>query len=55
MCYIIGVLKISQYSQENACLGSSLERLQHGCFPVKYAKLLSTPFFTEQTGWLLLK
>ena len=29
--------------------------LQHRCFPLKYAKFLITPFFTEQLRWLLLK
>ena len=49
------VLKISQYSQENTCVGvffnkvSDLQacnfikkRLQHRCFPVKFAKFLRT-------------
>ena len=30
------------------------KRLQHRCFPVKYAKYLGTPFFTEDLRWLLL-
>ena len=29
--------------------------LQHRCFPVKFAKFLRTPFFTEHLRWLLLK
>ena len=29
-------------------------RLQHKCFPVKFAKFLRIPFFTEQLQWLLL-
>ena len=29
-------------------------RLEHRCFPVKFAKLLRTPFFTEHLQWLLL-
>ena len=29
-------------------------RLQHKCFPVKFAKLLRTPFLTEHLWWLLL-
>ena len=28
--------------------------LQHWCFPVKFAKFLRTPFFTEFLRWLLL-
>ena len=28
-------------------------RLQHRCFPVKFAKLLRTAFFTEHLQWLL--
>ena len=30
-------------------------RLQHKCFPVKFAKFLRTAFFTEHLRWLLLK
>ena len=30
------------------------ERLQHRCFPVKFAKFLRTPFFKEHLRWLLL-
>ena len=30
------------------------QRLQHRCFPVKFAKLLRTNFFTEHPRWLLL-
>ena len=30
------------------------KRLQHRCFPVKFAKFLRTPFFTEYLRWLLL-
>ena len=29
-------------------------RLQHRCFPVKFAKFLRTPFLTEHLQWLLL-
>ena len=36
-------LKISQISQENICVVVSLKRLQHRCFPVKFAKFLKTP------------
>ena len=32
----------------------SLDRLQHRCFPVKYAKNFRTSFFTEHLRWLLL-
>ena len=28
--------------------------LQHGCFPVNFAKFLRTLFFTEHLRWLLL-
>ena len=31
------------------------KRLWHRCFPVDFAKLLRTPFFTEYLHWLLLK
>ena len=30
------------------------KRLRHRCFPVKFAKLLRTTFFTEHLRWLLL-
>ena len=30
------------------------KRLQHRYFPVKFAKFLRTPFFTEHLQWLLL-
>ena len=30
-------------------------RLQHRCFPVKFAKFLRTPFLKEQLQWLLLR
>ena len=37
-------LKISQILQENTCVGVSIKkRLQHRCFPVKFAKFLRTP------------
>ena len=29
------------------------KRLQNRCFPVKFAKCLNTPFFTEHFRWLL--
>ena len=52
-------LKISQISLENICVGLNAcnyikKRFQHRCFPVKFPKLLRTPFFTEQLRWLLL-
>ena len=31
------------------------KRLQHRCFPVKFAKFLRTPFFTEHMRGLFLK
>ena len=31
------------------------KRLQHRCFPVKIAKFLEIPFFTEHIKWLLLE
>ena len=30
------------------------KRLQHRCFPVKFAKFLRTTLFTEHPRWLLL-
>ena len=29
------------------------KRLRHRCFPVKFARFLRTPFFTEHLQWLL--
>ena len=31
------------------------KRLQRRCFPVKFAKFLKTPFFTEHLRWLRLE
>ena len=31
-----------------------LKKLQHKCFPVKFAKFLRTRFFTEHLPWLIL-
>ena len=39
--------------QENVACNFFKKRLQHRCFPVKFAKFLRTPFFTEQLRWLL--
>ena len=58
-------LKISQIPQGNTCAGDTFQlscnsegtikkRLQHRCFPAKFAKFLRTLFFTEQLQWLLL-
>ena len=54
------LLKISQISQGNTCVGAILnkvpgpqvcnfikKRLQRRCFLLKFAKILRTPFFTE--------
>ena len=56
-------LEISQNSQENTCARVSLslkvstflkKRLWHRCFPVNFAKFLTTPFFQNTSGRLLL-
>ena len=31
------------------------KRLQHRCFPMKFAKFLGKPFFTKEYQWLLLR
>ena len=31
------------------------KKLEHRCFPVKYAKFFRTPSFTEHLRWLLLE
>ena len=53
-------LKISQIPQKAAVLETLLDKvatlknLQHRSFPVKFARFLRTPVFTEQLQWLLL-
>ena len=59
MFFKIVVLKNSQMSVSffnkgpQACNFIKM-RLEHKCFPVKFAKLLRAPFFTEHLQWLLL-
>ena len=63
------ILKNFQISQESTCVVSESlfnkvtglkacnfikKRLQHSRVPVKYAKFLRTPFFTEHLRWLFL-
>ena len=49
-------LKISQYSQENICVGCKFieKRLQHRRFPVNIVKFLRTPILENICEWLLL-
>ena len=57
-------LKISQYSQENTCVGVSLfrhkacifikKRLQHRCFCINFAKFLRAAVFRKHLWWLRL-
>ena len=54
-------LKISQYSQDNSCVGGGglahnfiEKRLQHRCFPKNIEKFLRIAFLTEAFWWLLL-
>ena len=66
-CYVKKVfLKITQDSQEKACVGASFDkvsglcnfikkRLQHMCFPVKFAKFLRGPILKNICQRLLLK
>ena len=50
MFFKIGVLKIF-----TNCIGKHLcWGLQRRCFPVKFAKFLRTPVFTEAIRWLFL-
>ena len=63
-----GIIKISQKSQANTCVGVSTfinlhasglqlyqkKRLRHRYFPVNSAKFLRTPFFHDTSGQLLL-
>ena len=52
-CSKMVFLKISQYSQENTCVGVSFnkvagrKKLQHRCFLVNVVKFLRTPYFNE--------
>ena len=61
-------LEISQNSQKNNCARVSFliklqaeawnfikKRLAHRCFPVNFAKFLTTPFHKEPLRWLLPK
>ena len=63
----IGVLKTSQTSQENICVGVSFKKVAglklckivkketpRQVFPVNFSKFLRTPLFTEHLRWLLL-
>ena len=47
-------LNISQHPQENPVLESLFnkfkKRLQHNCFPVKFAKVLRTPFLQNNSS-----
>ena len=66
MFFKIGVLKNFTNSQETSELESNFsniagltcnfmkKRLQHRCFPVKFASFLSTPFFAEHLQCLLI-
>ena len=58
-----GVLKVSQISQQNACVGVSFylracncikKRFQQRCFPVYFAKFLRTPSLKNICERLLL-
>ena len=51
------LLKISQYSRENTCVGvlCTKRRFQHRCFPVNIVKCLRTPVLKNNCEWLLLR
>ena len=51
------LLKISQYSRENTCVGvlCTKRRFQHRCFPVNIDKCLRTPVLKNNLEWLLLR
>ena len=53
MFFKIGVLK--SFTRKKFHKKTPMLRLQHRCFPVKFAKFLITPFFTEHLRWLLLE
>ena len=69
MFFKIGVLKnLTNFTGKHLCLSLIFsnvadliccnfikKRLQHRFFPSKFAKFLSTPFFTEHLQWLLLR
>ena len=67
MFFKIGVLRsVANFTGKHLCSSLFLKnfqagglqlrkkRLQHSCFPVKFAKSLRTPFLTEHLQWLLL-
>ena len=47
-------LFFNKYAGLKAC-NFIKKRLQHKFFPVKFAKFLRTPFFTEHVRWMLLE
>ena len=68
MFFKIGFLEISQYLQENICVGVSIKlkkRLQHMCFLVNIAKFFDSKppvasvdllfLIKSNVGWFLLK
>ena len=67
MFFKIGVLRsVANFTGKHLCSSLFLKnfqagglqlhkkRLQHSCFPVKFAKFLRTSFLTEHIRWLLL-
>ena len=55
MFFEIGVLKnFAGKVAGKVLVATLLKRLQCRYFPVKFAKVLRTPFFTEHLRWLFL-
>ena len=58
MCFVQFFVKqevILRKKMKNAQVNTAQKkRLWHRCFPVRFAKFLRTPFFTEHLRWLLL-
>ena len=53
MFFKIGALKnFTNFTRKHLKLK---KRLQRRCFPVKFCKVLRTPFFTEHLRWLVLE
>ena len=55
MFFQIDVLKnFANFTGKHQCWSLACNFIKNRCFPVKFAKFLRTPFFTEHLRWLLL-
>ena len=51
LCWSLFLIKLQAFQACNFIK----KRLQHRCFPMKFAKFIRTPFLKEHLRWLLLK